>query len=107
MRKNSQQSKQLAVLRAFLLFFATLGIFAAVVIPLLGQQDVLTVALTAATVAALAAGLAMLVTRSSARPASVQLVNRDYPGPERFRVADDPYLSGRPQPRAPNPSCSA
>lgn len=108
MRKDrQQQSDQLAFARCFLGFFAALGILAAVVVPLLGQQNTLTVAITAATVAALSGALTMLVTRSTARPAAVQLVDRDYPGPERFRVADDPQLSGRPQPRAPNPSCSA
>lgn len=105
--KNQQQEHQLAVVRHFFGFFALLGVLAAIVIPLLGQQDVLTVALTAAAVATLAAGLAMLVTRSTARPAAVRLVDRDYPGPEKFRVADDPQLSGRPQPPAPNTSCSA
>ena len=107
MRNQKRQGDQLAALRRFLGIFTALGLLAAVVLPLLGQQQVLTVALTAATVAALAAGLAMLVTRPGARPAAVQLVNRDYSGPERFRVADDPQLSGRPQPRAPNASCSA
>lgn len=107
MRSKQQQSNQLFAAPRFHGLFAALGVLAAVVVPLLGQQDVLTVALTTATVAALSAGLAMLVTRPSARPASIRLANRDYPGPERFRVADDPRLSGRPQPRAPNGSCAA
>ncbi|WP_285726142.1 hypothetical protein [Psychromicrobium xiongbiense] len=95
-----------SLLRALLGFFIPLSILAAVVMPLLGSPSLMTALVATAAVCALSASGAMLVTRSAARPAAVRLVNRDYPGPERFRVADDPHLSGRPRPRAPSSSCS-
>ncbi|AJT41509.1 hypothetical protein [Psychromicrobium lacuslunae] len=75
-------------------------------VPLLGQQNLSAALIATATVAALSSALSFVLISSAARPAAVRLARTDYPGPERFRVADDPLLSGRPGPRAPA-SCRA
>lgn len=91
---------------AVLIAVFTLG-FSLIAVPLVGQQNLWAAVVATAAVAAISAALSFALFNSGAQPAAIQLLHRDYPGPERFRVADDPLLSGRPGPRAPTASCAA